>query len=147
MSVSKDWLLGGWYSKTSLKIPKGVIRIWISKKNRQDNGQMKRDKRTTMIYKTYASTKDRVMTYLIKNLQSIATSLEWLKHWQLINYDCLIIGCRKWSVKYYMHTNDEDKIININQLYRNEEGTTKPVQRHLIGSEPVRSAETESMIM
>jgi len=69
------------------------------------------------------------MTYLIKNLQSIATSLEWLN-------------------KYYMHTNDEDKIININnQLYRNEEGTTKLVKRHFIGSESVRSAETESMIM
>ena len=33
-------------SKKSLKIPKGAIRICISKKNRQHNGQKKRYKRT-----------------------------------------------------------------------------------------------------
>ena len=32
--------------KKSLKIPKGVIRIRISKKNRQHNGQKKKYKRT-----------------------------------------------------------------------------------------------------
>jgi hypothetical protein len=34
--------------KKSLKIPKGVIRIRISKKNRQHNGQKKKDKRTNI---------------------------------------------------------------------------------------------------
>ena len=40
-------------NKKSLKIP-GAIRIRISKKNRQHNGQKKKYKRTqTTIYKTY----------------------------------------------------------------------------------------------
>ena len=34
------------YNKKSLKIPKGVIRIHIPKKNRQHNGQKKKYKRT-----------------------------------------------------------------------------------------------------
>ena len=33
--------------KKSLKIPKGIIRIRISKKNRQYNGQKKKYKRTS----------------------------------------------------------------------------------------------------
>ena len=33
-------------NKKSLKIPKGVIRIRISKKNKQHNGQKKKYKRT-----------------------------------------------------------------------------------------------------
>ena len=38
------------YCKKSLKIPgKGVIRIRISKKNRQHNGQKKKDKRTRRV--------------------------------------------------------------------------------------------------
>ena len=43
--------------KKSLRIPKDVIRISISKKNRQYNGQKKKDKRFTK--HTY-TTKDRV---------------------------------------------------------------------------------------
>ena len=35
-----------WYSKKGLKISKGVIKIRISKKNRQHNDQMKKYKRT-----------------------------------------------------------------------------------------------------
>ena len=38
--------------KKSLKIPKGVIRIRKSKKDRQHNDQKKNDKRKT-IYKTW----------------------------------------------------------------------------------------------
>jgi hypothetical protein len=37
--------------KKSLKIPKGVIRIRKSKKDRQHNGQKKKTKGQTMIYK------------------------------------------------------------------------------------------------
>ena len=39
---------------------KGVIRICISKKNRQHNGKIKSTKVQTTIYKTYIKTKDRV---------------------------------------------------------------------------------------
>jgi hypothetical protein len=38
--------------KKSLKIPKGLTRNCKSKKDRQYNGQIKRTKRQTMIYKT-----------------------------------------------------------------------------------------------
>jgi hypothetical protein len=43
-----------WYKK-SLAIPKGKIRIHKWKKDRQYNGQMKRDKELTTIYKTLCS--------------------------------------------------------------------------------------------
>ena len=42
-----DHLSSSWnFSGKNLKIPKGVIRIHISKKNKQHNGQKKKDKRT-----------------------------------------------------------------------------------------------------
>jgi len=49
-------------------MPKGVIRIRISKKNRQHNGQRKSTKGQTTIYKTCThKTKDRITRAPIKN--------------------------------------------------------------------------------
>ena len=44
----------------NLKIPKVVIRIRVSKKNRQHNGQKKRYKRTNNDLQNTHETKDRV---------------------------------------------------------------------------------------
>ena len=47
--------------KKNLKIPKGVIRIRISKKNRQHNGQKKKYKRTNNdLQNIHIKTKDRI---------------------------------------------------------------------------------------
>jgi hypothetical protein len=47
--------------KKNLKIPKGVIRIRISKKNRQHNGQKKKYKKTNNdLQNTTHKTKDRI---------------------------------------------------------------------------------------
>ena len=47
--------------KKSLKIPKGVIRIRKSKKDKQHNGQKKKDKRTNNNLQSIThNTKDRV---------------------------------------------------------------------------------------
>ena len=40
-------------SEEEFEDTKGIIRIRISKKNRQSNGQKKKYKRQTTIYKTY----------------------------------------------------------------------------------------------
>ena len=53
--------------KKSLKIPKGVIRIRKSKKDRQHNGQNKKDKRTNNDLQSIThNTKDRVTLIPLK---------------------------------------------------------------------------------
>ena len=49
--VNKDFLYFNFYSKKSLKIPQGVIKI---EEGQQHNGQKEKDKQTT-IYKTLHS--------------------------------------------------------------------------------------------
>jgi hypothetical protein len=70
--------------KTSLKIPKGLIRIRKSKKNRQQNGHDKSTKGKTTIYKHTHKTKDRVTRTPLK-------SEDELRFCRRVSNFCLII--------------------------------------------------------
>ena len=52
--------------KEEFEDTKGVLRICKSKKNKQHNGQNKRTKGQTTIYKTYIKTKERVTRTLLE---------------------------------------------------------------------------------